>query len=136
EAIAMSIEEADVLNYYEDNIALYEQKREKLCKALSDAGLPYTVPQGSYFILANTKRLNIPKDYEYPEVLNDRPRDFKVCYWMAKEIGVVAIPPSEFYSEENRYLGEDYARFAFCKTDETLEAAAKALLKLKKYIKE
>ncbi|CAG8733476.1 8420_t:CDS:2, partial [Dentiscutata erythropus] len=135
EAIGISIEEADTHDYYEKNIALYEQRREKLCKALSDAGLPYTIPQGSYFILANTKRINIPENYEYPEVLNGRPRDFKVCYWMAKEIGVVAIPPSEFYSEENRHLGEDYARFAFCKTDETLEAAAKALLKLKKYIK-
>ncbi|CAG8465198.1 9239_t:CDS:2 [Dentiscutata heterogama] len=136
EAIAISIEEADTHDYYEENIVLYEQRREKLCKALSDAGLPYTIPQGSYFILANTKRINIPENYEYPEVLNGRPRDFKVCYWMAKEIGVVAIPPSEFYSEENRHLGEDYARFAFCKTDETLEAAAKALLKLKKYINE
>ncbi|KAF0434866.1 PLP-dependent transferase [Gigaspora margarita] len=136
EAIAISLEEAEAHNYYENHITSYEQRREKMCKALSDAGLPHTIPQGAYYVLANIKGIKIPEDYEYPEALNSRPRDFKVCYWLAKEIGVVAIPPSEFYCEENRHLGEDYARFAFCKTDETLEAAAKALLKLKKYINE
>jgi kynurenine aminotransferase len=63
-----------------------------------------------------------------------RTKDFRTCYWMAKEIGVVAIPPSEFYSPENRGLAENYARFAFCKTDETLDAAAEALKKLRNYI--
>ncbi|CAG8449271.1 2694_t:CDS:2 [Diversispora eburnea] len=136
EALAVSLECAETNDYYENNIAKYEAKREKLCTALSDAGLPYTIPQGSYFILANSAKIQVPEDYEFPEIIKKRPRDFKVCYWMAKEIGVVAIPPSEFYCEENRYLAKDYVRFAFCKTDETLDAAAKALLKLRNYIKQ
>ena len=114
----------------------YTRRREKLMKALTDVGLPYTIPQGSYFILANTAKVKVPEDYSYPDVILQRPRDFKVCYWMAKEIGVVAIPPSEFYCEENAHLAENFIRLAFCKTDKTLDEAAKNLQKLKKYIKE
>ncbi|CAH1767386.1 3265_t:CDS:2 [Entrophospora sp. SA101] len=136
EALAISLEKADESNYYEENCEQYKLRREKLMNALSDAGLPYTIPQGSYFILANTSKINIPSDFEYPEVIQSRTKDYKVCYWMAKEIGVVTIPPSEFYCDENKWMAYDYARFAFCKTDETLDQAATALKKLKKYIKE
>ncbi|RGB35890.1 PLP-dependent transferase [Rhizophagus diaphanus] len=136
EALAISFDLAEKNNYFENTIGEYTRRREKLMKALTDVGLPYTIPQGSYFILANTAKVKIPEDYPYPDVILQRPRDFKVCYWMAKEIGVVAIPPSEFYCEENAHLAENFIRLAFCKTDKTLDEAAENLQKLKKYIEE
>ncbi|CAG8491857.1 15702_t:CDS:2 [Funneliformis caledonium] len=136
EALASSFNAAEKHNYFEKNIEAYTRRREKLMKVLTDVGLPFTIPQGSYFILANTAKVQIPEDYPYPEVIQQRPRDFKVCYWMAKEIGVVAIPPSEFYCKENAHLAENLIRLAFCKTDKTLDEAAKNFQKLKRYIKD
>lgn len=57
-------------------------------------------------------------------------RDWALCRWLAIEHGVCAIPCSPFYSPENRGLAENFVRFAFCKTDETLREARAALAKL------
>jgi N-succinyldiaminopimelate aminotransferase len=43
------------------------------------------------------------------------------------EKGVAAIPPSAFYKPAHKSLAANLARFAFCKQDETIEGAAKAL---------
>jgi aspartate/methionine/tyrosine aminotransferase len=50
---------------------------------------------------------------------------------MTIEKGICAIPPSAFYQEEDKHLGANLARFAFCKTDEALDEAAKLLKKLR-----
>ncbi|CAG8628641.1 6071_t:CDS:2 [Ambispora leptoticha] len=128
EAAAIGFEKADEHNFFDNQIAIYERRREKLIQPFADLGLPYTIPQGSYFLLVNISKIRVPENYQFPDIIQKRPKDFKVCYWMAKEIGVVAIPTSEFYSSENHHLGENYARFAFCKTDETLDEAARALM--------
>lgn len=39
------------------------------------------------------------------------------------EVGVAAIPPSEFYTEGNKWMAQDYLRFAVCQTDAKLEVA-------------
>lgn len=39
--------------------------------------------------------------------------DDRACWFMAQEIKVVAIPPSEFYCREHLSIGEKFARFAF-----------------------
>ncbi|KAG0232354.1 hypothetical protein BGW42_008223 [Actinomortierella wolfii] len=135
EAIAVGFEKADEIGFYGSQIQQYEAKREKLLSVFRELGLPYTIPEGSYFILVNTDKIQVPQDYKFPEILYKRPKDFRTCYWLTKEIGVCAIPPTEFYSKPNQPLAENYARFAFCKTDETLDAAAERLLKLKPYIK-
>lgn len=51
------------------------------------------------------------------------------------EIGVAAIPPTEFCTDENVYLVQDYLRFAVCKNDDVLESAKERLVGLKKYIR-
>ncbi|KAK3828839.1 MAG: pyridoxal phosphate-dependent transferase [Benniella sp.] len=136
EAIAIGFEKADELGFFGSQVGAYEHKREKLLSVFRELGLPCTIPDGSYFILVNMDKVQVPKDYVFPELLHSRPKDFRTCYWLTKEIGVCAIPPTEFYSKPNRVLAEDFARFAFCKTDETLDAAAERLLKLKPYIKQ
>ncbi|KAG0221728.1 hypothetical protein BGX31_009591 [Mortierella sp. GBA43] len=135
EAIAIGFEQAAERKFFGSQISAYEHKREKLLSVFRELGLPCTIPEGSYFILVNMDKVQVPKDYVFPPLLLARPKDFRTCYWLTKEIGVCAIPPTEFYSAPNRALAEDYARFAFCKTDETLDAAAERLLKLKPYIK-
>ncbi len=63
-----------------------------------------------------------------------RSKDWKICRWLTVKIGVAAIPPSEFYGADNSKMAEKYARFCFCKTDETLKAAADRLQALRDYI--
>ncbi|KAL1919782.1 uncharacterized protein VTP21DRAFT_1713 [Calcarisporiella thermophila] len=137
EAIAAGLEHCQTAPYFRDLIESYTSKRDKLLGVFKELGLPCTVPDGSYFILANTSRLRVPSadsGYPYPASVLNRAADFRTCYWLAKEIGVVAIPPTEFYSVENRQLGENFARFAFCKDDATLDLAIERLRKLKDYI--
>ncbi|CAM9463822.1 unnamed protein product, partial [Ectocarpus fasciculatus] len=58
--------------------------------------------------------------------------DWAFCRWLAIEHGLVAIPTSPFFSEDSREggLGNGLVRFCFCKTDETIEAAAEVLMKM------
>lgn len=58
--------------------------------------------------------------------------DWAFCRWLALEYGLVAIPTSPFFSAASRAkgLGNGLVRFCFCKTDETLEAAADILAKM------
>jgi len=89
------------------------------------------MPEGAFFIIGLTERLNMPKDSEFND--EDIPYDWKLCKWLTKDIGVASIPPSSFYCKENAHLAKYFARFAFCKPDEMLEEAGKRLLKLKDF---
>lgn len=48
---------------------------------------------------------------------------------------MAAIPPTEFFTDDNAHLAEDWLRFAVCKPDEVLEQAKDRLRGLKKFIK-
>ncbi|OBZ89446.1 putative aminotransferase C6B12.04c [Choanephora cucurbitarum] len=134
EAVASGLEASLTQPIFQEQIDAYLKKRSILSKVFDELGLSYTVPEGSYFILVNTSKIQIPKDFEFPDILNDRGDDFKTCYWLTKHIGVCAIPPSEFYAKDHWHMAANFARFAFCKTDEVLEQAAERLREIKKYI--
>jgi aminotransferase len=54
--------------------------------------------------------------------------DVEFSHWMAREIGVAPVPGSSFFAPgENRYV-----RLNFAKKPETLHAAGKRLLRLRK----
>jgi len=64
-------------------------------------------------------------------------RDLGFCRWLALEYGIVSIPTSAFCGPPPKEGegGRDgkrksLVRFTFCKTDETLEAAAGAFRRL------
>jgi len=106
-------------SYYEELQAMYSGKRDLLMDGLRAAGFKFIAPEGTYFILADFSDL-----YDGDAVSFAR--------YLTTEIGVGCIPPAPFYSEANRHIGDNWARFAFCKSDETLRAANERLLKLKK----
>jgi len=97
--------------------------------------MKYTVPEGSYFVLLDISNLDIPDDYPFPSTINGRGRDFRACWFIAMEIGVSSIPVSEFYGDENRRIGERFARFAFCKDIDLLKDAGKRLQGLSNHLK-
>jgi kynurenine aminotransferase len=81
-------------------------------------------------------KVHLPDDYVFPAHVAERPRDFKLSWFLIKEVGVAAIPPTEFFTPQNAHIVEDWLRFAVCKNDDVLETAMERLRGLKKYIKD
>jgi aspartate/methionine/tyrosine aminotransferase len=102
--------------YYDDLATMYQTNRDFLLDALREAGLKPIIPRGTYFIMVDITDLGFPNDVAF-------------CRYLTSEIGVAAIPPSAFY--HNPADGAKLARFAFCKTRETLAEAADRLQTLK-----
>jgi kynurenine aminotransferase len=80
-------------------------------------------------------KVELPIDYSFPPHVANRPRDFKLSWFLIMELGVAAIPPTEFYTDENAHIAEDYLRFAVCKNDDVLDNAKRRLRGLKRFIK-
>lgn len=134
EACAHSIDIALETNYFENMRKEYEKKFEIFTSVFDELGLPYTIPEGSYFVLVNFSKVKIPSDYTYPEEIMNKGKDFRISNWLINELGVVAIPPTEFYVKEHEHAAENLLRFAVCKDDEYLEKAVERLRQLKEYI--
>jgi kynurenine aminotransferase len=85
-------------------------------------------------VLANFSKVRLPPDYHFPPHVAERPRDFRLSWFLLMELGVAAIPPTEFYTKANQHLAEDWLRFAVCKEDEVLEGAKERLRGLRKFM--
>ncbi|CAF9941888.1 MAG: hypothetical protein ALECFALPRED_009367 [Alectoria fallacina] len=134
EAAAVGFERADEVGFWEQSKHEMKSKMTRFCKVFDELGLPYSEPEGGYFVLANFSKVKLPKGYDFPPHVSERPRDFKLSWFCIMELGVAAIPPTEFYTDENAHLAEDWLRFAVCKNDEVLEGAKERLRGLKKYM--
>ncbi|MCE9636220.1 MAG: aminotransferase class I/II-fold pyridoxal phosphate-dependent enzyme [Planctomycetes bacterium] len=103
--------------YYDDFLRDYRGRRDFLVGALRDAGFAVTVPEGTYFVMADIRPLGWDDDVAF-------------CRHLVEEIGVAAIPPTAFY--ENKAEGRFLTRWAFCKRDETLRTGVERLSKLRR----
>ena len=113
-ASATLLREAVKNGYYEILLRDYKRRRDTLVDALRSTPLKPLVPQGGYFVVAETSALNFADDVSF-------------CDALPEQVGVVAIPPSAFYSEPHKGLAKHLVRFAFCKSDEALEEASTRL---------
>lgn len=139
EAVAHAIEQAPSVavdsgtgngtSYFAELRKMFIRKRDRLCDLLEQAGLPPVVPQGTYFVLADTSKI----DFGYNPSTDGPHRDFAFAKFLIKEIGVAAIPPSVFYPDEHKHLASNWARFCFCKKDEVIEAAGERLQQLRQF---
>jgi kynurenine--oxoglutarate transaminase/cysteine-S-conjugate beta-lyase/glutamine--phenylpyruvate transaminase len=143
QAIAWAFEEADRPyeghdTYFDWLRGQYARKRSMLASALTAAGLKPVVPEGGFFIMADTSAVAVPDAYMEESSAACGPvmrRDWAFCRFLVKEIGVAAIPPSAFFEERDKPLAANLARFAFCKEDASLHEAAARLLKLRPFLK-
>ncbi|KAI9741208.1 MAG: hypothetical protein M1834_002922 [Cirrosporium novae-zelandiae] len=135
EAAAVGFEKADEEGFWDQSRKEMMAKQERFNAIWDELGLPYSIPEGGYFVLVNLARVQLPADYPFPEHVASRPRDFKLSWFLIKELGVAAIPPTEFYTDKNARVAEDYLRFAVCKEDHVLEDAKERLRGLKKWLK-
>jgi N-succinyldiaminopimelate aminotransferase len=108
--------------YYEALQDIYQQRRDYLLKGLEQVGFEILKSQGSYFVMADWRKV------APPHIQND----VQFAQWLTSEIGVACIPPSAFYQESDKHRMRYLTRFAVCKKDETLRAAVDRLGRLRK----
>ena len=103
--------------YYRKLAADYLTRRDRMLAVLEGAGFGCYKPHGAYYIMTDISSFGFASDIEFAE-------------YLIKSIGVAVVPGSSFYSDPA--LGCQQVRFAFCKTQATLDEAAKRLSKVKK----
>lgn len=57
----------------------------------------------------------------------DAQKDYRFTKWMIKNVGLLGIPPSVFYSGGNKKLMENFVRYCFLRNDENLQKVADVL---------
>jgi aminotransferase len=105
-------------DYYLGLSKIYTKKKNLFLSGLDDIGLTYTTPQGAYYIMVDVSEFGCTNDVKF-------------CEWLAREVGVAAVPGSSFFKEDINHL----IRLHFAKKDDTLNEALNRLSKLKQKAK-
>jgi aminotransferase len=101
--------------FYEDLGREYLHKRDMLCQALTQAGLTPSIPQGAYYVLADSSAVPGKTSKEKAMLL-------------LNETGVASVPGAAFYHDDS---GENLLRFCFAKKSADLENACGRLQRLR-----
>ncbi len=102
-------------SYYTGLRDLYTAKRDVFLEILRKTGLPFTEPQGAYYVMVDISSLGFANDTAASE-------------WFIREIGVAGVAGSSFFREPVNHL----IRFHFAKSEETLRAAGERLMRVRK----
>jgi aminotransferase len=111
-AAAAPLQEAAVVglqfpqSYYDDLKEIYTKKRTLFLDGLRHIGLPFTEPQGAYYVLVDISEFGYESDLEF-------------CEKLAEKVGVGAVPGSSFFREPVNHL----VRLHFAKKETTLNEA-------------
>jgi N-succinyldiaminopimelate aminotransferase len=103
-------------SFYTDLAGGLARKRDLLADGLRTAGLTVYPTLGTYFIVTDVAPLGFDDGAAF-------------CWRLPELIGVAAVPVSVFCADPA--LGRTLVRFAFCKRDEVLAAAASRLATLR-----
>jgi aminotransferase len=98
-------------NYFRKLAAKYQAKRDRICVALTAAGLQPCIPQGAYYVLANATSL--PGDTSKERAM-----------FLLRETGVACVPGETFFKSP---VGRGLVRFCFAKEDDVIEDACRRL---------
>jgi aspartate/methionine/tyrosine aminotransferase len=102
--------------HYSRTAAAYRERRDLLCEVLERTGFTFHVPDGAYYVLCTTGKLDPAQDSS------------AFARRLVVDPGVAAVPGTSFYADPAR--GAGLIRFAFPKRLETLHAAAERLAQL------
>lgn len=107
-------------SYYQQLQNDYTRRRDLFLSYLDQVGLAYFQPQGAYYVMVDIS----PFDFQ---------DDTAFCYWLARQIGVAAVPGGSFYplNAAGKPVVTNMARLHFAKTSPVLHTAGQRLLKLK-----
>ncbi len=102
-------------DYYASISKAHQTKRDKICDALSRAGLNPCIPQGAYYVLADISKL---------AGVNSKERAMNLL----RKSGIACVPGEAFYHDMS---GEHLARFCFAKEDPIIDDACRRIQQLK-----
>ncbi len=108
--VALGIQELPD-SFYRDLARDYQRKRDRFCRALAQAGLPPSIPQGAYYVLADASRLPGATGKEKALFLLER-------------IGLAGVPGEAFFSGAD---GQRFIRFSYAKIDSDIDDACRRL---------
>lgn len=100
-------------SYYDSLTQEYTRKRDIFLHYLKQTGLPYSEPQGAYYLMVDLSSLPFQNDTQAAE-------------WFIQKVGVAGVPGSSFFREKVSPM----IRFHYAKKEDTLHAAGEKLLKL------
>lgn len=103
-------------SYYREFGEHYAHMKALFTGGLRELGIPFTDPEGTYFVLADIS-----------PYLKKGQTDVEFCMEMAQKVGVACVPGSSFFDEDVNHI----VRLHFAKKDETLEEALDRLSRLK-----
>lgn len=101
--------------YYQKLCENYRMRRDRMLAGLDRVGFRCFQPHGAYYIMTDVSAFGFSNDVEFAR-------------YLVREIGVAVVPGSSFYRDPA--LGAQQVRFAFCKTEATLDEALRRLAKL------
>lgn len=108
--VALGIQELPD-SFYRDLARDYQRKRDRFCRALAQAGLSPSIPQGAYYVLADASRLPGATGKEKALFLLER-------------IGLAGVPGEAFFSGAD---GQRFIRFSYAKIDSDIDDACRRL---------
>jgi len=103
EAAVVGLEMPD--RYYEEFGAHYAHMKKLFTEGLRSIGIPFTDPQGAYFVLADVG-----------PYLKRGQSDVDFCEELTRKVGVACVPGTSFFREDVNNI----VRVHFAKRDETL----------------
>ena len=107
-------------SYYEEFNAHYAHMKKLFTEGLDRIGIPYTGPQGAYFVLADIESF-----------MKKGQTDVEFCVEMTEKLGVASVPGSSFFNDGTNHI----IRLHFAKKDETLTEALERLSKIREIMK-
>lgn len=102
--------------YYRELAVSYGTRRDFVLDMLRTAGFKPYAPQGAYYVMCDISGFGFPDDVAFTR-------------HMIEDVGVACVPGSSFFANPER--GKQIVRFCFCKSEETLSAAAHRLRRLR-----
>jgi aspartate/methionine/tyrosine aminotransferase len=111
---AAMLKHARQSDYYAELASDFLRRRDLLLTALEPTPLEPMVPDGGYFVVAETGALGYADDVE-------------LCRDLPGRAGVGAIPPSAFYTAEHKHLARKLVRLAYCKDEDEIRRAGERL---------
>ena len=115
EAAVVGLEMPD--EYYRKFGDHYAHMKGIFTGGMSDLDIPFTDPEGTYFVLA-----------DIAPYMKKGQSDVEFCVEMAQKVGVACVPGSSFFDEDVNHI----VRLHFAKKDETLLAALDRLSNLRR----
>lgn len=76
EAAAAGFEQAAEHDFFAKQVEAYKERRSVLLASLDAVGLPYTIPDGAYFVLVQNESIQVPDSFVIPDM---------VCLYLASD---------------------------------------------------